>query len=616
MRTGKALSDFGTKFLIALLAGFVLAVAPGVGHVAAQTAMPPVGIGGWVMDDGGHGLPGCIQVWDSYPDGAIVAETCAGPDGYFVVAVDVGIYDVRVVEKGYCTVVEQGVESPSTNLVLSMTSVPAPFITPFVADFWGVDATLFGLPLQPGDVITATDPDGVLCGVATVATAGQFLIHVYGDDQMTTPGIDEGAVGGDEITFWLNCACPLTARQVWTQHASLNEHLAFECTREQKIPLCGDWSLISYNVIADDSTLENVLLSIDGLYRHVITSTCEDGALTWDIDRPSHLDDLHFMDNFHGYLIYAPNADTLAMTGVPMAPDTPIELCGGWNLISYLPDEADSLLRAFSSISGDFEYVYGFDCDLGAQTYDPLRPAILNDLTCMKPGHGYWVWMTDAATLTDPAAGYTCGSTINSSPRIVNLIDGITPTPWVCDFWSAGSPDGPAPGSVLTVHDEQGTKCGQAVVLDGGAFMVHVYGDNPLTAADEGAVDGSHLTFASNGELVSSNATATWNERGSVEITLSGSGGSAPVPQTFELSQNYPNPFNAGTTIRFVLPPSVEWQLCIYNIVGQEIARFGGHGVGEPLSVYWDGVDAPSGIYFYRLTTDGFCETRKMILLK
>jgi len=606
---GKIFRSFA--LIMALLT--ILATA---GPLSAQTQNPPVGISGRIVDEGGVGLPACVQVWTAYPGGGMVADTCAGPDGYFDIIVSAGTYDIRVVGEGFCTIVEPGVDSPTSALTITMSSIPTPAITPFVADYWGVDAALSGDLLQPGDVISATDPDGVICGLAVVQTEGQFLIHVYGDDQLTTPGIDEGAVSGDEITFWLNCACPLTAEYMWTQHASVNEHLAFECTREQKIPLCGDWTLISYNVQVEDTALENVLQSIDGLYRHVIASTCESGALTWDIDRPSHLDDLHFMDNFHGYLVYAPGADTLTITGVPVAPDTPLELCESWNLISYLPNEADSLLHALGSIAGGFGYVHAFDCDLGAQTYDPVRPPILNDLSCMKPGHGYWVRMTAPATLIYPVSGYSCDGGISPLPRVVNLLGQVTPTPWVCDFWSAGSPDGLEPGTVLTVYDEQGTICGQTIVLDGGAFMVHVYGDNPLTAADEGAVEGSPLTFAGDGVPVTFGGVAAWNERGSVEVTLTGFGGSAPVPQIFELLQNYPNPFNAGTTIRFLLPAATDWSLGIYNIVGQEILRYDGHSTGEPVSIYWNAADAPSGIYFYRVTGNGLSRTRKMTLLK
>lgn len=73
--------------------------------------------------------------------------------------------------------------------------------TPFNVDFYGftVDEEL-----TPGDVVTAYDTDGVLCGKTTVKDQGQYgFIHVYGDDPHT-PDVDEGAVEGDVITFEVN----------------------------------------------------------------------------------------------------------------------------------------------------------------------------------------------------------------------------------------------------------------------------------------------------------------------------------------------------------------------------------------------------------------------------
>lgn len=55
---------------------------------------------------------------------------------------------------------------------------------------------------QEGTEIGVYDPDGVLCGASRidVANGGAFILHVYGDDP-TTPGVDEGAKGGNVLTF-------------------------------------------------------------------------------------------------------------------------------------------------------------------------------------------------------------------------------------------------------------------------------------------------------------------------------------------------------------------------------------------------------------------------------
>ncbi len=89
------------------------------------------------------------------------------------------------------------------------------------------------------------------------------------------------------------------------------------------------------------------------------------------------------------------------------------------------------------------------------------------------------------------------------------------------------------------------------------------------------------------------------------------------VPEQFELFQNYPNPFNPVTTISFSIPTEGNVSLKIFNVIGQEIVTL----VNENLSVgsysyKWNAKDRSNGVYFYKLVTDSFSETRKMILLK
>jgi hypothetical protein len=86
------------------------------------------------------------------------------------------------------------------------------------------------------------------------------------------------------------------------------------------------------------------------------------------------------------------------------------------------------------------------------------------------------------------------------------------------------------------------------------------------------------------------------------------------VPVYSYLHQNYPNPFNPVTAIAFDIKQGESGELAIYNIKGQLItaAQFSeGHHVYR-----WDGSEAGSGLYFYRLHTGGYECIRKMVLLK
>jgi len=88
-------------------------------------------------------------------------------------------------------------------------------------------------------------------------------------------------------------------------------------------------------------------------------------------------------------------------------------------------------------------------------------------------------------------------------------------------------------------------------------------------------------------------------------------------PIKFELSQNYPNPFNPSTTISFNLPESGKVILKIYSIMGEEIKTLvEGYREAGIYTVNFNAEEHPSGMYLYRLSTNGFTETKKMLFMK
>jgi hypothetical protein len=94
------------------------------------------------------------------------------------------------------------------------------------------------------------------------------------------------------------------------------------------------------------------------------------------------------------------------------------------------------------------------------------------------------------------------------------------------------------------------------------------------------------------------------------------------APRTYSLDQNHPNPFNPTTSISFGLPAKSQVRLDVYNVLGQKVRSLvDGDMPAGYHSVTFDGTDSSgrpvaSGIYFYRLTTDTFTQSRKMILMK
>ncbi len=93
-------------------------------------------------------------------------------------------------------------------------------------------------------------------------------------------------------------------------------------------------------------------------------------------------------------------------------------------------------------------------------------------------------------------------------------------------------------------------------------------------------------------------------------------------PKEFILYDNYPNPFNPSTSIVFDLKYDSNIQLSIYNIRGELVKNITSCScqAGSHIA-YWDGKNqngksAVSGIYIYRLVTDNFSVSKKMMLLK
>jgi hypothetical protein len=99
-----------------------------------------------------------------------------------------------------------------------------------------------------------------------------------------------------------------------------------------------------------------------------------------------------------------------------------------------------------------------------------------------------------------------------------------------------------------------------------------------------------------------------------------------PIPAEYQLSQNYPNPFNPTTMIRFSVPAraanGAAVQLRIYNLLGELVQTL----VDERMfpgsyAITWNGRNlhgqtVAAGIYVYQLITDGFKQTKRMVILR
>jgi hypothetical protein len=123
------------------------------------------------------------------------------------------------------------------------------------------------------------------------------------------------------------------------------------------------------------------------------------------------------------------------------------------------------------------------------------------------------------------------------------------------------------------------------------------------------------LQFSNGYVIAGTNGRSVWKRPLSEIIGIQNI--STEIPSKYSQSQNYPNPFNPTTNIKFSIVNSGEVKLVVYDIQGREVQTL----VNESLKpgtyeAAFDGSQFTSGVYFYKLITDGFTETKKMILIK
>ncbi|MDI6804509.1 MAG: T9SS type A sorting domain-containing protein [Bacteroidota bacterium] len=126
-----------------------------------------------------------------------------------------------------------------------------------------------------------------------------------------------------------------------------------------------------------------------------------------------------------------------------------------------------------------------------------------------------------------------------------------------------------------------------------------------------------------NAKLIVDGNEVSMNKQNSLEITkpvsmmiLKFESGSF-IPNQYALEQNYPNPFNPTTIINYQLPIDNWVTLKVYDVLGREVAtlvdEFKDSGYYEAT---WDATNIPSGVFFYRMQTGSFSETKKLILMR
>jgi hypothetical protein len=236
------------------------------------------------------------------------------------------------------------------------------------------------------------------------------------------------------------------------------------------------------------------------------------------------------------------------------------------------------------------------------------------------------VTLTDSTVITfsvdvSNAKGYNSGQPFPAITDVI-LAGGISPLQWPGGSWPLYDSS-----KVFRLEDQGGGIWSVDVVFQ--KFTVfdisYKYGINyfdstniPVgdTRDNEAGVGDNHMISLSS-YLWAAEVQDTFGVMGFRDFTTDVNEIPGSTPSAYALEQNFPNPFNPGTTINFSIPTEGFVTLDVYNSIGQKVASLVNETkTAGSYTVGFDATNLTSGIYFYRISSGSFSETKKMILLK
>ena len=383
--------------------------------------------------------------------------------------------------------------------------------------------------------------------------------------------------------------------------------------------LSGGWNWFSLNLLNSDMTINNILSSLN-------LSVAESDYIKSQTAFSEYFNGygwyggLPVLDNLNTYKINLTNSGNITYQGTPVSlGETPIELSGGWNWISYLPQESLSINTAFQNINNFSDGDYIKSQTSFAEYFDGY--GFYGSLINLDPREGYLMNIANETTLIYPE---TTEIATNQNSYALNKIESG-------NYFDINYKNFEYNGSIiarmnsnidLSEDDEIGVfNNGEC---RGRAKPVFSPIDNELIF---------YLMFYSNQENEELNFIF-YDSKNNKEVDLSNKINFFPDMHVgkisnpyimmeeeiynYSLSGAYPNPFNPSTTINYSLADNVDkMQINIFDIRGRLIQNiYNGANIKGEHSILWNASEYASGVYFVNMLVNNHVYNEKIMLVK
>ncbi len=345
-----------------------------------------------------------------------------------------------------------------------------------------------------------------------------------------------------------------------------------ESSTSQIIQLNSGWNTISSYIYPEAPLMPSVFSEI------VTNVNLVKNGIAQTYIPAFNINDIGEWNIAHGYQVNMINSALLSINGTPAVPEeTPIDLIQGWNLTSYLRNNAMSPIQAFASIGTSLFLAKN---NVGG-LYIPSWG--INTLGNLSAGEGYFLYLNTASELTYPANNAQ-KSIINDyvTPSVQYLIPNLTPTG---NSASLLIQINAADGSEVAVFTKNNELIGSAY-LRGGVAAVNIWGDDFLTEKKEAAADGDllfvklfnpktneliNLNLYQINEMISNkdldelvySQNAIYNAKGVI----------AGAEQLVMQICNKPNPVTSSTIFEFSLENDGNAEILIYALDGKIVSK-------------------------------------------